>query len=297
MIYLNSTSESENIRKEFKLNDTDKKTILYFIDNNNESAYPAKIAAETGITKKSIGKSCKKLEDYNILLSKIDTANNGFTKYYYLGEFPKILEILNADCDSGFLVKVMRTKYYRAQINNLIEYLDSNLELNGYNKLTEDDKEALQICLKYSISCLGAVLSQEAFDLCSNAFLQRYKEFKSQSMECGALITLSALDDVIIETKSLDEKEKATFRRKLYEECILAFALFREEVSDLVEKNLIPFMCADMMKSDYSVFYFNNHDEVKQIALDKAKLDEIEGFAMSDYLYILDAKRDIVKNQ
>lgn len=158
MINLNSLSSSEEYANIYDPTEKDEKIILFLVNNNNEPEYPAKIAQMTGISSRWVGERCKKLKEQEILLSKPKHAKSrGYTEHYYLNDFKTVFKKLEYASDD-LLLPIMLSNYYRGKIAIIIKNFENDIVSLGHEALTEDEKKALHICLKYSYHCLSNIM-------------------------------------------------------------------------------------------------------------------------------------------
>ena len=240
-----------------------------FCSEYNEPAYPAKIEDDIRITKKTIGKSCKKLKKQGILLSKFKYAeNHGDTHYYYLDEFADVLNYLHAHGSKSLINEMIETEYYITQIPNLIDYFDNKRILAGHKVLSSRTKEVVQICLKYSWKTLYVVLGIYDFDELSIMLTNEYKTFTKHLTE-GRFISVSTINIAIDETKIISKEEKKILKSEIYAKAAEDLDLRYKHTANMVDNNAVPLLFEQFLFDDpILLLYTEEEEKYEQFTLD-----------------------------
>lgn len=274
MICLNASSNPKASVKGSRLNLTDEAVIIYFALNDNEPAYPAKMEYIVEITKKSIGKSCKKLKKQGVLLSKSKVAEQyGKTDYYYLNDLVKVLTYLQEHDAKGSIHVIMDTEYYQMQIPKLIDYFDNKRVLAGHNTLSSEVKEVMQISLKYSLGALYVVLGVIDCDRASARICHEYNLYQKHLTE-GRFIPVSTISIAIDETRMLNKEEKIRLKNEIFSKVADDLDLRREYYSHVLDKNAISMLFEQFLFDD-SRSQILAEKENKQFAFDLKKVNSL----------------------
>ncbi len=278
---MDSDYTSDDYAKECLLNRTDEKIIMYLISNNNEPSYAAEIAREFEADKSWLKDKCEKLKDQGILLSKDKCPNRSrYTEHYYLGDIVDVLNYLyEHQSENTLLDHVMTKEYYRGQIDHLISNFENKRVSSGYKAFSANEKEAIQLCLKYSSKALYVVLGIYDCEKLSGYLAYEYKTLANHIKE-GRFISVSAIAAAIVKTKIVDEDKKVQLLDEIHDTALNSLSSRVEHFGNLLDKSKVPILFEQFLLDNPLIEFLTAEEDREQLRLDIKRVN----FLVSDII-------------
>jgi predicted transcriptional regulator len=265
---LNSDYTSDDYAKEYLLNKTDEKIIMYLINNNNEPTYAAEIAREFKADKSWLKGKCEELIDKGILLSENKCATRyKYTEHYYLGDMTDVLNYLYAQGSKSLIDHIMTKDYYKSQIDNLISNFENKRVSSGHNVFSANEKEVIQLCLKYSYKALYVVLGIYDCEELSGWLVYEHKVL-AKHLKQGRFISVSAIAAAIVESEVVAEDKQVQLLNEIHDKALSSLTPRVKHFESLLDKSKVPILFEQILCDYPFLELLTAEEDREQLRLD-----------------------------